>query len=387
MIRTRVWTAGVAAVGLLLGATGCSAGGGGRANQAAGASGHVDATSWISKDTGWLVVTRTCAGQSCQLLLGTTDGGRNWTTRATDTGLYGAVANWTGVWLVSPSVGYLSDTGYDTTDSTLVTSDGGRSWASAPDGSKPGSAMPLDLAPRGGTVLRAAREINDPACPDTGDCGYEIQEADTGSNSWHTVLAPQPFNAGSGAGQVVRQSDRVGYAGFFGEEYDSGGPSWETSYLYRSLDGGSTWAPLHDPCAADAGGASRLAVGSGNRLAVVCTGGYHASKDEFLLVSTDEGATWGAPQGLPATFDSLTSSVALAGSTTFAVTADGVESSVDDGASWHPVSSIQPGTHSQLRLYGFNGSDLGELVNQADNDMWVTSDAGRSWTKLTVTAG
>ncbi|WP_232246608.1 YCF48-related protein [Kitasatospora mediocidica] len=375
----RAITASAAAAALVLSAAACSSGHGSRTDPSPGLFNHLDATSWISPDTGWLLVTRPCGQDGCEALLHTTDAGHSWTRVYMNKEKDGEQ---TSVWLANASAGYVADYTGPPHGTTLATSDGGRTWNAPPDAAQPsGAVQTLDLASQGGTVLRAAHQ-NDPACSNTGDCGDEIQMATTGSDTWHTVLPPLSHSASYG--QVVWQNDHVAYGAFLSAVV--GPDSHIASFIYRSADAGKSWEPIPDPCDSRRGIAGRLATGPGDRLAVLCSG-IDDSLYKFVATSTDNGKTWGAPRSLPE-HGGITTAVALTGSTMIAVTKSTVWTSTDDGTSWQPVEALQADfSDSAFGLYGFNGSDIGEIVNHQGNTMWTTSDGGQNWSQLNVSAG
>ncbi|RAG80368.1 hypothetical protein DN069_38480 [Streptacidiphilus pinicola] len=375
--------AGATAAGLLLGVTACSSNGTSHQEDTGpGLYNHLNWTSWINAQDGWLGVARPCKTSSCHETLRTTDGGRTWTRISQPVDGDGEFG---GLLPVTASILYRTDQDSSGSGALFVSTDAGGTWA--PDPTRGGGAgvSTLSLAARGGTVIRAGYERQDPDCPDTGNCGDEIQVTTAGSDSWHTVVAPITNGASQNA-KVVWQNDRVVYAGFFGEPDDSATDAvYLDSLLFRSLDGGRHWTPMPDPCRADHGGTTGLATAAGDRLAVVCgaSSGPGAPTDVFLKVSTDDGITWGRWH-FTSNANGIGHQIALTSSRIISATENGVQTSTDGGATWHDVESVQPGFNPSLVLSGFDGSDVGQVVDEHSNTMWTTSDGGAHWTRRDV---
>lgn len=374
MTKIRALVAGATAAGLLFGMVACSSNGAGHpADTGPGLYNHLDWTSWLNAQDGWLGVARPCKTSSCHETLRTTDGGRTWTRISQPVDGDGEFG---GLLPVTASILYRTDQDDSGDGALFVSTDAGRTWA--PDPTRGGGAgvQTLSLAARGDTVIRAGYERQDPDCPDTGNCGDEIQVTTPGSHTWRTVVAPLPNGASQNA-KVVWLNDHVVYAGFFGQP--------DGTLLFRSRDGGQHWKAVPDPCRADHGGTTGLAAGVGDHLASVCeeSSGPGAPTGVFLKASTDDGTTWGRWQ-LTSNANGIGHQIALTSSRMISVTENFVQTSTDGGATWHDVESVQPGFSPSLFLYGFDGSDVGQVVDEHSNTMWTTSDGGAHWTRRDV---
>ena len=157
-----------------------------------------------------------------------------------------------------------------------------------------------------------------------------------------------------------------------------------SSTLYRSTDGGLTWASL--------GVTPRfvfaLAHSGANLLAIQNSG------QAFL--STDKGQTWTARGTLPS--GTLVRNLAISGETAVAGTFSGIWQSPDLGMTWSNVRTGLPnsGAPSVSALAAHDDKFyLGTLAYGSfpnyEPQVWVSSDKGQTWTGLgtafTITAG
>ena len=249
-------------------------------------------TSWISATEGWALAAQPCAAGTCTRLAHTTDGGQHWQVLPDPPA---AIQEGTTDCTVSACVSQVSfansTTGYLYGPALLMTTDGGLTWHVQP-GLQTGT---LTIA--GGEVYRGA--FTSDGCP--GPCQPSMQEAPTGSADWRTII-----------GQIT-EPDR----GNFGQIAVSGpdvlvdmigspaGPLPAGAIVYRSTDGGATWArQAADPCSGlGPGGAAEehdligLAAAPGGFFVGLCY--RRESMGTFVITSADGGATWQATAAAP----------------------------------------------------------------------------------------
>jgi photosystem II stability/assembly factor-like uncharacterized protein len=383
MIGLRRAVAAVVAAGLVLGTAACSG--------SAPAPWHLGATSWASPQDGWVLAQRPCGSSvDCEQLLHTTDGGRTWVRTAVLKDAHGTLPQGQ-LWAADPSDVYqvhqpvMPSYQVDGRDNTEFSTDGGRTWTPEPAavGTQAGDTFAtVALSGHGGTVVRAARAF----CADGRNCGDEIQLTSAGSESWRTVVGP--FDVGSGPqAHIAWQNDDIGYLAFDGDgDPDGMGPAPKSHQQFRTLDGGKTWSPLPDPCTTGHSPYDLLVAGPGNRVAMSCPSTDALGHRAPLELSTDNGSTW-QPWPAPVSDSRVLFSVALTSTAVLAVTEQGLSRSTDGGASWQlVVPTARPdGSIRGLTMCGFDGSDLGELIDRESKDMWTTSDGGLHWSQLTVT--
>jgi hypothetical protein len=183
----------------------------------------------------------------------------------------------------------------------------------------------------------------------------------------------------------------------------AGGGVWKTT------DGGATWAPLTDDQATLSMGAIAVAPSNPN---VIYAGTGEANNVEDsnygrgILVSTDGGATW-TLTGASA-FDRLTvAKIAVDPTdpnTAYAAVGDfatngrpfaagtGIYKTTDGGATWtdttaslgqfDPYSDVAIDPHNHTTLYMAIGDHFGDAYHTGANGVYKSTDAGASWTKL-----
>jgi photosystem II stability/assembly factor-like uncharacterized protein len=145
--------------------------------------------------------------------------------------------------------------------------------------------------------------------------------------------------------------------------------------LFRSTDGGQTWAALTVPpavtaFAADRGAPGRIYAGTS------FSGGVFNPEAGAVYASTDAGAHWSAGAGLRAAVLSLVVD-AQSPATLFAGTSDGGWRSTDSGANWSRVGS----TLSLSRVAALAAASRpSRIYAGGDGGVFASSDAGATWT-------
>lgn len=334
---------------------------------------------WVSDQLGWaLATTPSCAGVTCVVVLGTTDGGEHWTILSqldaclTSCAVDAEVVS--GIRFATPAIGYLYGSLYGTSP-MMVTTDGGVTW-SVETGPY---AVALDIS--GGEAMR----ISSPHAGCPGPCDMAIDTAPLGSNDWSTVFVPTPTYQDGAA--LARQGADV-YALFSGNPA-SGASSTQHADLYISQDGGLLWRHQDDPCGGTGTApddAVSIAAATQGVLAVLCVPRQGGS--DFVIVSTDAGATYGIPRTLPLR-GSDQIAAASARSLVVANAASGgsgpfvyqLVHSADGGVHWKiavtyrsDVSQVVP------QFLGFEDPSHGRWIGPADI-LWTTADSGDSWTQ------
>src|ERR1700733_351425 len=341
-------------------------------------------TSWISATEGWVLAAQPCAAGTCTRLAHTTDGGRSWQVLSdpptatqdgtTDCTVHACVSQ---VSFASPTIGYLYG------PALLMTTDGGLTWHVQP-GLQTGT---LTIA--GGQVYRGA--FTSDGCP--GPCQPSLQEAPAGSADWRTII-----------GQIT-EPDR----GSFGQIAVSGpdvlidmigslaGPFPAYAIVYRSTDGGATWArQAADPCSGlGPGGPAQeddligLAAAPGGFFAGLCY--RRESRDAFVITSADAGATWQATAAAPP--GQALGLVAAASPDTVAAATEGpgrdgawtsrLLVTTDGGRHWDAAATdVQDlgGGGNAPAWIGFETPRAGQWLGDA-HGLWKNPDGGPAWTR------
>jgi photosystem II stability/assembly factor-like uncharacterized protein len=323
----------------------------------------------VSPDIGWLLAASPCSAGTCATLLHTVDSGRTWNT------LPALPAD------VPPDASGISfadtQTGYLFAARVLyLTRDGGATWIKAP-----GGANALDIAPA--TTLRISSAT--PGCPP--GCTYQISVWATGTTAWHVVLA----NAGAGVRADLARSGHRAIVVVFGH-LAGGGSAHGT--LLTSADDGATWITWPDPCGTYQGGesaSSNLSMASDGSATLLCdvrTG--PAAAQTMVITSTDGGATFGLPHVTPGSTLALGSSSA----TTLFVSAladrtHRLYRSEDAGATWTVVATapdrVPDGAVAPTTIHFLPAAQTGWWL-PGYTTVFTTTDGGRHWSELTVTA-
>lgn len=341
-------------------------------------------TSWISATEGWALGAQPCTAGTCTRLAHTTDGGQRWQVLpdppaaiqegTTDCTVKACVSQ---VSFASSTIGYL----YGPT--LLMTTDGGLTWHVQP-GPQTGT---LTIA--GGQVYRGA--FTSDGCP--GPCQPSLQEAPAGTADWRTIV-----------GQIT-EPDR----GNFGQIAASGpdmlvdmigslaGPFPAYAIVYRSTDGGATWArQAADPCAGLGPGGSAeeddltgLAAAPGGFFVGLCY--RRESLDTFVITSADAGATWQATAAAPPGQALGLVAATSPGTITVASEATGGNGAwtsrllltTDGGRRWEVAATdVQDlgGGGNVPAWIGFDSPSAGQWLGDA-HGIWHTADGGLHWTR------
>lgn len=338
----------------------------------------VDLT-WVSDEQGWaLATTPTCAGVTCVAVLATINGGQSWSTLAQlDVCLMQCPVNAEVVGHIrfaTPEIGYLYGAEYGTSP-MMVTTDGGYHWTVEPGP----YTVALDVS--GGEAMRISSP-ND-GCP--GPCDPTIDVAPLGSNQWTTVFVPTPTYYDGGA--LVRQGADV-YTLFPGNPA-GGASSTQHADLYISQDGGSLWQHEDDPCGFTgtmADDAESMAAAPQGVLVVLCVPRGGTGSD-FLIVSTDAGASFGSREQIPSGFAQL---AAASASNLVVGNADAIGGlglrcellySSDGGEQWHTVVDQQAVASAVPPSFlGFESVADGRWICP-DSILWTTTDSGATWSQ------
>jgi len=341
-------------------------------------------TSWISATEGWALAAQPCAAGTCTRLAHTADGGQYWQVLpdppaasqdgTTDCTVHACVSQ---VSFASSTIGYLYG------PALLMTTDGGLTWHVQP-GLQTGTLTIAD-----GQVYRGA--FTSDGCP--GPCQPSLQEAPVGSADWRTII-----------GQIT-EPDR----GSFGQIAVSGpdvlidmigslaGPFPANAIVYRSTDGGATWArQAADPCSGlGPGGPAEendligLAAAPGGFFAGLCY--RRESMDAFVVTSADAGATWQATAATPP--GQALGLVTAVSPDTIAVATEATGGNgawtsrllvtTDGGRHWDVAATdVQDlsGDGNTPAWIGFETPLAGQWLGDA-HGIWNTADGGLHWTR------
>jgi len=338
--------------------------------------------SFVSDDRGFALASVACGGRRCAALFGTTDGGITWRrlrapTRAIG-GEYGTCPS------ASPCAGQIRFAtpliGYAYSPSLLITTDGGRRWQMLD------RIGVTSLEAAGGTVVRVEN-------PSDGCSGraYEVQVAQVGGTSWRDLAAP-PIEMICPP-VLYRQGERLVLAGYG----NPAGGVRATARIDRSPDGGATWAAGPDSCGGHDGYAAAVALAPPSTLVLLCQHQMPRPDGTFgpawVRVSTDDGATFGPGEVVPAVRGRYQDEVAIyqlaaASAGRILILQGGLRGwrallTQDGGKSWSVP--VRPDRFGNPVLVGFQ-DPLTARIAQA-NTVWTTRDGGRRWHAATITAG
>jgi photosystem II stability/assembly factor-like uncharacterized protein len=332
----------------------------------------VDLT-WVSDLHGWALSASPCAKDLCAQVATTTDGGLTWKMLAAPRAFVdndqGTCAPCVGhIRFATPAIGYLFG------PALFVTMDGGRTWSRE-------AAPPVEsLAPAPGSVLRLVYDRS--GCP--GPCDRSLQEAALGSGTWRTLRSV----GGGVSAQIVRQGTQDVYIPIFGNLASGAGAQHAT--ILRSLDAGSTWTTLPDPC----GGSGQhifdaiaLAAAPGGIVDALCAprgGEFH---NRFVLVSADAGSDWSSRHPVIGSAQMI----AVASATNIVVANSPISGnggylfqladSSDGGRRWTTAIStretLNPAT-PEAAFLGFEDARVGRWVGDG-RTVWMTHDGGIAW--------
>lgn len=164
-----------------------------------------------------------------------------------------------------------------------------------------------------------------------------------------------------------------GIPALFGDGTDLFAGAYGNGGIFKSTDGGTTWAQKID------------GMGYQSVVAIARSGSFLlATGTVGLYRSTDGGESWTASTGLPA--GNGVFSLAVDGSTVYAGTqGGGIYVSTDAGATWSAANTNLPNSFGYTYVGGIVGAATGVLAAVTDNStygIYRTTDAGANWTKV-----
>jgi hypothetical protein len=234
------------------------------------------------------------AGPGRTALVGTTDGGQTW--RVVDGDLpSGSSAQ---LDFASPTEGFLWG-GPPTTNGELplwVTANGGRSWTRAPIG-----PVVSDVSAIGAAAWAVVGTCPVAATPSATSCPVVLEESVDGGLSWTPSAAAPPIEestAPSYSDQDVELA-RMTRAHAYLLSFDPLGESAALAGLAYTADAGATWRMLPDPCTRGYDYAEIAGSGTDD-LWLLCAGLPSAGEQaKALYRSFDGGATWALAASAP----------------------------------------------------------------------------------------
>jgi photosystem II stability/assembly factor-like uncharacterized protein len=243
-----------------------------------------------------------------------------------------------------------------------------------------GRVTQLDIHPSDGNVLIA------------GAAGGGVWRTDDAGAHWRPLMQNEPTLT-IGAVTFAPSTPQTMYAAS-GEDAGGWNPAWPGAGVYRSNDGGTSWA-LTSPVSS-----TRFSA-----LVVHPTqpGTVYAAGNQGLHKSIDAGATWITNPGLASLFDGPITDVVLAHDDPdrvyIGVWNDGVYCSTTggqamgttaaftrlDGADQLPSGSAAGWIKLAIGRNGANGSDfLASKLGPDGSRIFTTTDAGNTWTEQAV---
>jgi photosystem II stability/assembly factor-like uncharacterized protein len=245
---------------------------------------------WVSDNQGWALGTAPCPHQPCTSVVHTLDGGRTWAGLPAPKAYLELPQNGPACSVTVACVQGIrfadASNGYAFGNSSLwTTTNGGHSWSLR----STDSTDVLEISH--GTVVRITHP-GDAGCPP--DCPYQVQATTVGSATWHTL--PSPAIPGTGVALAVEGTNI--YEAAFGHR--AGGAQDAHTQFARSTDSGAHWSTFSDPCtvtpSGDEADTTAISASTGGFLAVGCTPRV-SGQAGFVVVSADEGATFGPHRG------------------------------------------------------------------------------------------
>lgn len=283
----------IALLAIAIGATGCF-GGEGATGGAFPAPGHsLDAAhfrglillqqSWTDVDHGWVLATRRCLspGNSCPLLISTSDGGDSWLVRSAPPAQVNTDAPSAGTTCssspcISSIVFPTNKVGFAFAPDLFMTTDGAATWHRIP------GPTTLDVAP-GGHFLRAVSTCD--LMARTPPCTDSLETVAT--NGAASPLMGPPF-----FGLDVQLSAQGHHTYVFSQN------SGARPTLWTSV--GSDWQPLPGVCPQGAGARNGMAAPPGNAVIVLCGTSENVQPDApwetAIQFFDDQGAATTAPR-------------------------------------------------------------------------------------------
>lgn len=335
---------------------------------------------------GWLLGTADCltgGGGGCTAIEHSTDGGRTWQSMHAPAGVHVVVPAAdgsdsrcphgpcvAGIRYASSTVGYLfggRGISGDGSQALFMTVDGGRHWTK-----QSGGADALEAGD--GNVIRV---VYHGGCPP--GCAYSVQLAKVGSSTWRPVGLPGP--GGGGVGVDLVRAGRHAYIASYG--HTAGGGRTATTVLWSSTDDGTTWTNRGEPCAQLGGkeyDSNNIGISAGGAAALVCNPRISSTASSYVTVTSDGGAHFarGAPDALGA---ADVSAVGAASPTVIFVSSDDFYRSADGGSHFQRPAANAGSSPGPSSWIGFSSADVGHTISQDHRSMWLTTDAGTSWTQ------
>jgi photosystem II stability/assembly factor-like uncharacterized protein len=319
---------------------------------------RVASVTFVSASDGWVLgTTRTCAHAPCTSVLRTTDGGRTWV---------GIPAPKYKLARFGMSAGLLRLRFADTVDGFAygsqlwVTHNGGSGWHRVKQ--VPGYITDLEAS---AGVVYAASTV-------TKSGRQEIFSSPAGSDSWKPVKG-LPKAAGAGGLGEITLHGKAGWVILGGRLY--------------ATQNGSRWTKEGFACRAGFGIAS-VGAYSARQITLLCTGDPAlGSTRKVLYASSDGGAHFtrvGSPPrgGDGGLLAEPTPSQVLVAS---ASAASWIYASTDGGRHWGTAKMLQDGGLG-WNDFGFTTASQGVAVEGtqalSSSNLWLTRNAGRSWSKV-----
>jgi photosystem II stability/assembly factor-like uncharacterized protein len=283
---------------------------------------------FLTGGEGWALATEPCDRPPCTVVARTQDGGRTWhRIAAPGAYLWEEDSCATKQRRLSPCVENLRfaspQVGYAFGPELFTTRNGGQSWR------QEGGPTTLALATAGGHVIRVIQGAGV-------DVDQVQRQAIETPGAWQTL----PLEVAGGMGPLLTDGATI----FLVPNVAVG------QAIYRSLDGGDTWARLPSPC--DAGGTNiaDAAMTPGGHLAVLC---FSYPATAYVKTSADNGATFGVDHAvpLPSPYANI-QHIAAASADVLAVSddADNIQVSMDGGSTWHLVLRADASGGSQRQV-------------------------------------
>jgi hypothetical protein len=336
------------------------------------------AASFVSASHGYLLgitLSDCAAGTASKIVLReTADGGLHWTALPAPPAPWGGVApDGTGH---IPADGVTSLLFADARDGWAygpglwATHDGGAIWRLVVTGGRAVQSM----AVTGGQVIASLESCDPVDVSCDGPQTWTVETTPAGRDAWR----PVPGAAGDG-GAVLSARSGAGYAisPRFGQ------PGTDVSMLTGPADGSARWVSRPLPCQP---GAIALTAVTTTRLLLGCAllGAHPATT--YLYSSSDAGAHWtrfavlGLFDGADAIEQAPDGTVLVEG------IYDGVELSRDGGRTWTRPAAVDDSDSVQG-----GGPLAADLVTSEEGyvigwlgPLWITRDAGRTWTQVPV---
>jgi photosystem II stability/assembly factor-like uncharacterized protein len=334
---------------------------------------------WVSNDQGWaLGTTPTCTGQRCVEIMGTIDGGIEWSQvselhdcllEASPVGCPAGVMQLSEIRFANPALGYAyaSDGG-----PFAMTTDGGGSWTVQPG--RQTSAIEVGS----GTAVRVS--FSESGCP--GPCDWSLDASTVGESNWQTLYTP-PTWGNHGNVVLLRQGPSDVYVSFLGNPASGAGD--QQAQLVVSTDGGLYWTLHADPCAGSAGHRYvdlGLTSAPGGIVVALCVR-RDGRGPEAVAVSSDCGASFGPLAVIPKSDQSQFTEIAATTAQHLFAGIPGVLliTSANGGQSWHTAVAVPgklPADATTSTFLGFESPEVGRWVG-APGTLWGTVDAGATW--------